>query len=84
MKFPVCNVIVSRVLKTTPKNVRKDGMVMDIQKDKLYLRIENVVYVELKEGESPEEAEDRFLCCLPEGMDIASYRAECWYPDQEE
>lgn len=50
--------------------------------DKVYLRIKSVVYVELKEGETPEEAEDRYLCALPEGMDVASYTSECWTPDE--
>ena len=54
-----------------------------MDKNKNYLRIENVVYVELRDGETPEEAEDRFLCCLDDGMDIASYRSECWYSEEE-
>ena len=56
---------------------------MDLQGNKRYLRMEAVVYVEVKEGETPEEAEDRFLCGLPDGMDCASYKSEMWYPDEE-
>lgn len=50
--------------------------------EKNYIRIESTIYVELKEGETPEEAEKRFFDLLPEGMDVANYRSECWYPDK--
>ena len=54
---------------------------MNISEEKKYLRIEATVYVELKPGEEPEEAEDRFLCALPDGMDCAGYRSEMWLPE---
>ena len=56
---------------------------MEIKEEKQYMRVEAVIYIEMKEGEEPEEAEDRLLCGLPEGMDVASYHAEMWYPDKE-
>ena len=57
---------------------------MNIDSGKKYLRMEATVYIELKEGEEPAEAEDRFLCGLPKGMDCASYHASMWFPDEEE
>ena len=56
---------------------------MEIKEEERYLRMEAVIYIEMKEGEEPEEAEDRLLGGLPEGMDVASYHAEMWYPDKE-
>lgn len=46
--------------------------------EKQYVRIESVVYVELRDGEKPEDAEDRFLESLPSGIDCASIRSEIW------
>lgn len=56
---------------------------MEMSGGKQYLRMECVVYIELKEGEKPEQAEDRLLELLPDGMDIASYRSSMWIPDEE-
>lgn len=50
---------------------------------KNYVRIEAVVFVELKPGETLEEAEDRFLDALPQGMDCAGYKSDMWVPDEE-
>lgn len=55
---------------------------MDIRSDKRYTRMEAVIYIEMLEGETQEEAEDRLLCGLPEGMDVASYKSEYWEPDE--
>ena len=44
------------------------------EKDKRYLRIESVVYVKMMDGETMEEAEDRFLSALPDDIDIATYK----------
>lgn len=51
---------------------------------KQYIRLEAVIYVELHDGEKQEEAEDRFLCALPNGMDCVSYKSAMWVPDEEE
>ena len=56
---------------------------MDIQKDKRYVRMEAVIYIEMLEGETQEEAEDRLLCALPQGMDVASFKSQYWEPDEE-
>ena len=48
---------------------------------KRYLRIKTVAYVEMKEKETPEEAEKRFLCSLTEGTDIV--KLESSYDDGE-
>ena len=55
---------------------------MDMQEGKRYLRIENVVYVELADWETPEDGEDRFMDALPDGIDIASFTSEIWIPDE--
>lgn len=55
---------------------------MDMQEGKRYLRIENVVYVELADGETPEDGEDRFMDALPDGIDIASFTSEIWIPEE--
>ena len=54
---------------------------MEIREDKQYLRMEAVVYIEMKDGESQEDAEDRFLCGLPDGMDCASFKSSLWVDD---
>ena len=56
---------------------------MHIVSDKRYLKMDAHIYIELKDGEEPEEAEDRFLEALPEGMDCGAYHASMWYPDEE-
>ena len=55
---------------------------MDITPDNRYMRMENVVIIKMLEGETQEEAEDRFLCGLPEGMDCVSFKSTYW--DSEE
>ena len=57
---------------------------MDFDKHARYLRMKATIYVELKDDESPEDGEDRFLECLPEGIDCAGYTSEMWLPDLEE
>ena len=58
------------------KNYTKQlGGIMEKVFEKV-LRIEATVYVELEDGETQEEAEDRFLCALPDGMTCASYKAQ--------
>lgn len=47
-----------------------------------YLRMASVVVIKLREGETQEDAEDRFLDALQEGMDIVSYTSTFW--DDEE
>ena len=51
---------------------------MNITSDKQYVRIEAVLFVELKDGEGQEDAEDRFLESLPTGIDCASFHSEYW------
>ena len=46
--------------------------------DKRYVRTEVVLFIEVQEGETPEEAEDRFLDSLPDGIDCASIRSAYW------
>lgn len=46
--------------------------------EKNYVRMEVVLYIEMKEGETQEEAEERFICALPDGMDVASYKSQYW------
>ncbi len=46
-----------------------------------YLRLENVVFIKLEEGETQEEAEQRYLNALPEGIDVVSYRSQYWDND---
>ena len=55
---------------------------MEIKEEKRYLRMEAVLYVELHEGETPEDGEDRVLEGLPEGVDIASFKSDMWIPDE--
>lgn len=56
---------------------------MDIKDSSRYVRLESVVYIELGEKETMEEAEDRFMDALPDGMDIVSFKSSMWYPDEE-
>ena len=63
-------------------NYTKGVKKMEMREGKRYLRIENVVYVELAEGETPEDGEDRFMDALPEGIDIASFKSEIWIPEE--
>lgn len=49
--------------------------------EKRYVRMENVVYIELREGETIEDAEDRFINALPDGIDITSFRSTLEEPD---
>lgn len=46
--------------------------------EKRYLRVETTVYVELLDGETQEEAEERFLNALPKGMDCAKLNTSYW------
>jgi len=55
---------------------------MDLASTKRYVRLENVVFIEMLEGETQEEAEDRFLCGLPKGMECTSFKSEYWEPDE--
>ena len=48
--------------------------------EKFHLRVEAVIYVEMRDGETKEEAEDRFLCALPDDMRCVSYKAQL--PDE--
>lgn len=48
---------------------------------KNFARIEAVVYVEVKDGETLEDAEAKFLNALPDGIDIASCKSDMWVPD---
>ena len=52
-------------------------------KEKNYARLEATIFIELKPGETLEEAEDRFLEALPEGIDCVGYRSDMWIPDEE-
>lgn len=56
---------------------------MDLAQDKRYVRMEAVVYIEMLDGETQAEAEDRFLCALPEGMDVASFKSQYWSDEEE-
>ena len=56
---------------------------MDILKESPYLRMEVVIYIKMQEGETQEDAEDRFLCGLPEGMDCASFKSQYWVDEDE-
>ena len=55
---------------------------MDSKPTKRYLRFENVVFIEMLEGETQEEAEDRFMDALPDGVDIVSFKSQYWEPDK--
>ena len=52
--------------------------------EKNYARIEAVIYVELRPGDTLEDAEDRFLESLPDGIDCAGYKSDMWVPDEEQ
>ena len=56
---------------------------MNMEKDARYLRMRCTIYVKLRDDESPEDGEDRFLECLPEGIDCAGYNSDMWLPDAE-
>lgn len=43
-----------------------------------YLRMESVVVIKLNDGETPEDAEDRFLNALQDDMDIVIYTSSVW------
>lgn len=43
--------------------------------EKRYLRMESVVYIEMRDGEEMKDAEDRFIKALPEGMDVVSFNS---------
>ena len=43
-----------------------------------YVRIEAVIYVKLKEGQTQEDAEDMLLDALPECMDCANLKSSYW------
>ena len=51
---------------------------MKFNADKKYVRIESVVLVEIGERETLEDAEDKFLNCLPEGIDCVHFSSEMW------
>ena len=46
-----------------------------METQKRYLRIETVAYVEMMEGETPEEAEKRFLQSLPDKTDVVKIKS---------
>ena len=48
-----------------------------------YARIKCVVYVKMKVGESLDEAEDRLIGALPEGMDVANMKSSFWDDDSD-
>ena len=62
-------------------NYTKGEETVDIIEEKRYMRMEAVVMVEMRDGETMEDAEDRFLCGLPEGMDCLSYKSSMYVPD---
>ena len=49
---------------------------------KRYVRMEATIYIEMLEGETQAEAEDRVIDALPEGIDLVSFRSQYW--DDEE
>ena len=55
-----------------------------MEQDKRYVRMEAVLYIEMLEGETQAEAEDRLIDALPNGIDLVSFRSQYWEPDDEE
>lgn len=49
---------------------------------KRYVRLESVLFIELHEGETQEEVEERYLGALPEGMDCVSLRSQYWSEEE--
>ena len=46
-----------------------------------YVRLESVVFIEMREGETQEQAEKRFFDALPKGMDVVSFSSQYWDAD---
>ena len=55
---------------------------MENHDDKRYVRLESTIFIEMLDGETQEQAEERFMDLLPEGMDIVSFRSQYWEPDE--
>ena len=54
-----------------------------MEEDKRYIRMEATIYVEMLEGETQAEAEDRVIDALPEGIDLVSFRSQYWTDEEE-